>query len=382
MIELPLQSLAELPLPQTAQSLAVVCVVLALFWSCLPLRKATVQVPVVSSDCETEDNDVDEILRALGAPDYPHEEGTMVPPMGISFGNSAPAPFDNEFATGRFLSLHRATHSKTLDKSGNYSYGKYFLGKKRLWEARIQFTLKQPIGQELFFGVEIEDYVPMSAATKTCQSMLVRLLKGVVGDQIYHSPGDDPEIVSDNIEDPIFAMPMWAFDQFMVTPEGVMPPDLSDLAVSSMGCKRYKRVSEFKKEMAAVKFVVGPTYTFCFWGISQFLDKLNWKVRVPFMRPFDLDLFVGSPPVHVIIYFLTNREGEENETRHVSSRKNYIFNVAFWSSRRRPPSKRLESCLGDFKEALAASRANDVNGLHLRTERSSSSRFFACCGSR
>ena len=24
-------------------------------------------------------------------------------------------------------------------------------------------------------------------------------------------------------------------------------------------------------------FEVGPTYTLCFWGISQWLDKLNWQ---------------------------------------------------------------------------------------------------------
>eukprot|EP00404_Azadinium_spinosum_P024952 CAMPEP_0180608278 /NCGR_PEP_ID=MMETSP1037_2-20121125/28154_1 /TAXON_ID=632150 /ORGANISM="Azadinium spinosum, Strain 3D9" /LENGTH=330 /DNA_ID=CAMNT_0022627625 /DNA_START=12 /DNA_END=1001 /DNA_ORIENTATION=- len=321
------------PLFPSSQLLALVCLILALLWSCRASKTGKQdreEALLGVADCPAEGFEFDEILSALGAPENPHEEGAMIPPIGMIFDNSV-SPFDNDFAGGRFLSIHRATYDKSLDKSGNYPYGEYFRGKKRLWEARFQFTLKQPVEQsELFFGIELENYVPMSAATKQVQSMLVRMLKGVVGDHVYHSPGDDPKVVTAEREDPIFAMPMWAFDQFIVTPEGEDPPDIRDPALSSTGCKRFKRVKEFQKEMADVKFVVGPTYTFCFWGISQFLDKLNWKVRIPFMKHIDFDVFAGSPPVHVIIYSLTHNRGDANETRHLASRKKYLFNIAFW----------------------------------------------------
>merc|ERR1711982_301448 len=160
-----------------------------------------------------------------------------------------------------------------------------------------------------------------------------------------------------------------------------------------MGCTRSQRIKQFQKEIAQVKFEVGPTYTFCFWGISQFLDKLNWQIRVPFLRPIDFDVFAGNPPVHAVIY-LNKEEAATNETRHLNSRKNYLFNVAFWSSKRRPKTDRLESLFGDCESALTAACApppqrdlratrsrthRDLKRLGSRTPSGSSSRWFACC---
>ncbi len=35
--------------------------------------------------------------------------------------------------------------------------------------------------------------------------------------------------------------------------------------------------AEFRRDVFWPLFEVGPTYTLCFWGISQWLDKLNWQ---------------------------------------------------------------------------------------------------------
>lgn len=283
-------------------------------------------------------------LRDMGAPDHPHEEGSFVPSRGLVVNNRDVCDdWDNEFCMGSLLSLHRATHDRDLDKSGNYPHGKYFLGKRRLWEARIQLRFKvPPESKDVYFGIELERFVPMIRGSKRMMDMVVGMLKGVVGDQVYHSVGEDPKVVSGELERPVFVMPLWAFDQFIVTPEGEHPPSLTDPGLPSMGSLRVKRVKEFKREMDELRFRVGPTYTFCFWGISQWLDKLNWQIRVPLMSPLDFNTFCGSPPVHVVLYTL--KPGSEK--RHLQSRKNYYFDLAFWSSKVRPPAERIRELLG------------------------------------
>lgn len=325
---------------------------------------------------------VEESFRRLGAPETTHEEGVMVPSHGLILGNSPEAsPFRNENGHGKFIVMHRATHDRKLDKSGDYQYGSYFQGKKRLWEARVQFNFTNPPDvKDVYFGVELGEYVPMNAATKAMMATVVRTLKNVVGNQIHHTSGDNPEKVSGDLERPVFVMPMFAFDQYIITPENETPPDLGDEIIPELGSKRVGRVREFKQELNELVLKVGPTYTFCFWGISQWLDKLNWQVKMPFFSPFSLNKFCGTPPVHVVIYTL--REDEDN--RHLQRRKNYFLNVAFWSSAQRPPVEKLSELLGP--EVLV--REDDVMPGALsgtkaaRSDTSHGSGLFGCCVAR
>ena len=34
-----------------------------------------------------------------------------------------------------------------------------------------------------------------------------------------------------------------------------------------------------RRSRVELEFKVGYTYTFCFWGISRFLDKLQWHAQ-------------------------------------------------------------------------------------------------------
>merc|ERR1711988_1049096 len=108
-----------------------------------------------------------------------------------------------------------------------------------------------PKAADLYFGVEIQDYVAMGAGTRRTLQFMVRSLKAVVGDQVYHSVGDDPKSTKGNVERPVFVMPLFAYDQYIVTPEGEEPPRLTDPAISSMGSKRFRRVKEYRAEMEA-----------------------------------------------------------------------------------------------------------------------------------
>merc|ERR550539_1958253 len=138
---------------------------------------------------------------------------------------------------------------------------------------------------------------------------------------LYQSPGDDPKKVRGERERPCCVLPMWAFDQFIETPEGQEPPSLSDPGFPDLGQKRYRRMAEYAKEIDALqkRIRVGPTYTLAFWGNSRFLDVMNWMIiGVPLATPLDFNRFAGKPPVYVAFYALSSSTGDRGaEQRHI-----------------------------------------------------------------
>jgi len=325
-----------------------------------------------------------EISAFWGVPERPCLEGVMTPPLGPVFSNSkTPALIENEFCKGTCLALHRTTYDKALDKAGHTeNHGNYFAGKKRIWEQRFQFTFKKPpISTDLFVGIELEQYVPLGMAEVRSQKVMVEMLKRVVN-KAYHSPGDDPKKVSGPLERPTFVMPLWAFDQYIVTPKGEDPPSLSDHTIESLGSKRAGRIKAFRKEVDALEFEVGQTYTFCFWGISRFLDQLKWELRgIPLITPLDFNKFCGRPPVHLVLFTLNNT-ADEHEKRFLQSRKNYYFDLAFWSSEKRPSWEHVRPLIGDLQEhmnsKLGTSHDNQISTQMLRKQR----QWLSCCVSR
>merc|ERR1712048_931480 len=155
------------------------------------------------------------------------------------------------------------------------------------------------------FGIELDDYVPLPAASKRLMGLVVAALRRVVGSDLYHSVGDDPKTTAGPQEKPVFAMPLWAFDQFIVTPEGEKAPSLTDPRFHEFGMKRADDRAAYVKEISALELKSGPTYTFSFWGISQFLDNINWEITgvVPFTK-INFNQFCGRPPVHLVMYSL------------------------------------------------------------------------------
>lgn len=370
--------------------LALFGVLLLLVWVSIQRRTSNgdSKVTVVRTEKEGE---VDDIMRSLGSPNdgVPREEGSMVPSSGLVLGNSEEAsPFDNEFCRGSFLTFHRATYDKHLDKSGEYRYGEYFLGKKRLWEARMQFSFKKmPLkASDLFFGIELEEYVPMNAATKGSMDILVEALKTAVGKQVYHTAGDDPKKVSGPLERPAFVMPFYAFDQFIVTPPGEPAPSLMDPDMPSMGSRRYQRVREYKKEIDELEFKTGYTYTFNFWGISRWLDRVKWEVIMPVIRSrINFNKFAGRPPVHVVIYTLKKDQVQAGDPRHLQFKKNYLLDVAFWSSVCRPPKEIILPLFRGVQrkspEVLSREKTNGHRKNNKHDEYQPQG-FFSCCVAR
>lgn len=288
-----------------------------------------------------------ESFKDLGAPQGPHIEIATFPPRGLHRSNpQEPFTFENDLCKGRFLLCHAPTSSN--ETAGDLDYGEYFAGKTCRWEVRIQLEFKRPPPTgELFFGIEMENYVPTNAATRVVASAFVSALRKVVGEGLYQSFGDDPKIAAGELEKPQCIFPFWAWDQFIVTPEGEDAPSLTDVDFPVMGYRRSAMgMQEYGREVEALRTTLqqGRTYTFCHWFFSHFVDVVNWQMSgLPLMAPIDFNTMCGAPPVHFEIYAM---ETDKNEKRHLLSRKIFFFHVALWTSSRRPPQSRIDELLG------------------------------------
>lgn len=108
-------------------------VLLLILWHWFPAAKGSAHNDAsrhTQSNVSCEAAPIDALLERMGAPKEVHMEGCMVPPMGLVINNIDIFPIENELCSGKFLAMHRATHDKKLDQSGDYPFGKYFHGKK------------------------------------------------------------------------------------------------------------------------------------------------------------------------------------------------------------------------------------------------------------
>jgi hypothetical protein len=299
-------------------------------------------------------------------------QGTLSPSTVLRSNQGEATNFENDNCVGSFLFMHRPTHNPALEKSGRYPYAEHFSGRKRLWEARVQFKFKQIPSAPVYFGVELDDYVPLPAASKRLMGLVVAALRRVVGSDLYHSVGDDPKATAGPHEKPAFVMPLWAFDQLIMTPEGEKAPSLTDPHFHELGMKRADDRAAFVKEISALEFKSGLTYTFSFWGTSQFADIINWEVTgvVPFTK-INFNQFCGQAPIHLVMYSL--QSASDVERRHLQCQKQYFFDLKFWSSKFKPTPQRLKELFpredetsSDLAEVSVASKAKASSSRKMR----------------
>lgn len=272
-------------------------------------------------------------------------------------------PSDNEFASFKFLVLHRPTHDKEREKSGDYPYSWHFSGRKRIWEVRVQVRFKQPNKKTIFFGLEFLPSDPgakVSWAAEKIKHVMLGAIRGQIGNEFHHSSGDDPSSVVGEAEPGTIALPLWALDQFHIADPGTEPDLGSDLngvgtRRTEVGVKKYAQLmKELQNNLSSEK-----VYTFCFWGVAQFLDVMNWEmcgifpgVRIP------ANSLCGKPPVYVVAYQLADPESEEK--RHLISRKCYYFKVALWSNKVPPNPSLLRELTLKKEDAVSAAPDTSV----------------------
>jgi len=306
--------------------------------------------------------------------DWAHVQGVLHRGESRDFIVSDPPEaycFENEFCTGRYMPMFRPTADPRKDKPGIYPAHEHFKGRKRLWENRFQFQFKEvPDGDGgLRFGIQLAEYVPLGTVAKRSMAVVVAALRRVVGQDLYHSPGE-PSTPGQETELPTFVMPLWAYDQFIVTPAGEEPPDLNDPHFAEFGTHRVGDRKKFIEELSQLKLEVGPTYSFSFWGISQFMDTCKWTICKVLPIAIDFNTFCKRPPVTLCVYSIKPGALTKDDKRHLESRKRYYFRIDFWASKKPPANRQIKELFPQVHVDVAPS---DVQ------QRRSWLSFVACC---
>jgi len=242
---------------------------------------------------------------------------------------------ENDLCSMKTLIMHRPTSDPSRETSGRYPFSRHLSERRRLWEVRFQLRFKK-LPERLFFGIELGSYTPVSGTARIVQKALVSACRKIVG-ECYHTSGDDPASTAGECEQPTFVMPLWAFDQFEVSTPGSEPDLRQDF--ERVGMRRTDGVRQYIRAMndTISSFSTDKVYTFCFWGISQFLDVLNWEIcGSMFPVRIDFNRLCGSPPVYITIYDMPGLRETDADQRHLTSRKRHYLHVAAWSQKRLP----------------------------------------------
>jgi hypothetical protein len=307
-----------------------------------PPAAQLVQVPV--QDAQTAEKPLESLDNPL--------RWSFLPSDGELRANTQQAiSSENESASLKFLVLHRPSHDAAREEGGSYPYSWHFAGRKRVWEVRVQVRFKQLPRGKICFGLEMQPTTghSKSFAVKQMQRMLLGAIRAAIGNDFYHTPGDDPATTVGEVENPAFIMPLWAVDQFHVADPG-QEPDLSS-NLDGIGKRRTDGRRAYIDAMNSTiqNLSCDKVYTFCFWGVAQFVDVINWELKGlwPGFK-MEAEKLSGDPLVYVSAYDLV---GHASETRHVQSRKKYIFKVALWSALKPPSPALLQRVLGVTENA-------------------------------
>mmetsp|Transcript_146957 Transcript_146957/g.366530 ORF Transcript_146957/g.366530 Transcript_146957/m.366530 type:complete len:434 (-) Transcript_146957:67-1368(-) len=249
----------------------------------------------------------------------------------------------------RMYVMGRPVHDRQRVADQDFPSAWHFEGRKRMWEVRMQLRFKQVPKGPLFLGLEYTTYQPLSAFIRRAEALIVASVSRIMG-PVYKSPGDDPAAMGDaEAEPPCAAVPVYAFDQLVVSEAGEEPDITSSL--EGLGWLRADGLAAYRRQVEAT--VGAPStdkvYTLCTWSVSQMIDTINWTVGIPGGLRLDATKLAGAPPTIAALYELDDIEGSEldaqQEKRHLISRRRYYARFAYWSALRPPQTDHLRKVL-------------------------------------
>ena len=206
----------------------------------------------------------------------------------------------------------------------NDKVSNYFRKKQRRFELQMQFKFKKVPDSNLFIGFFIEEQIQLGMVQRAfVNAALGFLQKKLKGSLHCNTTGDSRKEegqLSDHLEQPHFSISLLqTLDRFVVSPEGVVPPQLGTEIHEDTDSIKRRKTTGF-----SIEFNCKDTYTMCIW--SAYVDFVKWKVvNLPMVRPFSIASVIGDQPLSVIIYSLKS-EANNTETIHSKANMNQLLN--------------------------------------------------------
>lgn len=247
-------------------------------------------------------------------------------------------PIDTDCFQGNSLLMIRAEEPDSPHEH-------HFKGRRRNWELRVQGRFKRTLSGELFVGIVLRDFnynQPVASHSRAIQKAGMKLVKY----DMYLSWGDREkaaELPDAELSHLVTSVTGW--DQVIITPPGKPVPflkqkleDLDERHGRNLQRNRMP-LKEYSKAVDDVfhNLDLESTYTMCFWGVSQVIDLASWNFNFP-LGVFSMARFFEDCPIHITFYELDGSKLNNDDGRHLESRKNYIMDLMFWSSTVRCPS--------------------------------------------
>lgn len=240
-------------------------------------------------------------------------------------------PLETEYIQGNaWFSVRTSDADKkiaTLNSGGtsqNDIVSNYFRKKQRRFELQMQFKFKKVPDSNIFIGFFIDEQIQLGMVQRAfVNAALGFLQKKLKGSLHCNTTGDSPtedEKRNGNYERPHFAISLLqTLDRFVISPEGVTPPQLGTEIHEDLDSMKRRKASGF-----SIAFNTRDTYTMCLW--SAYVDFVKWKVvNLPMVRPFSISSVIGDQPLYVILYSINKQEGE-TKSAHSERNMNQILN--------------------------------------------------------
>jgi len=247
----------------------------------------------------------------------------------------APVPVKSANFEGHILWIQRLPENAPPEARGD-KWQSYFSRRQRKWELRLQGRFKKVPKGKLYAGIVLRDFNYNQAVawhSKWAKGVGMSLMPM---DDAYAAWGDRCEAAKQpDAELSHLVSDMAGWDQIIVTPAGEEPPNIS-YPLQGKGMERkLLGTSHYTREVRTVidNFNTKDTYTFAFWGVSSVVDVAGWQFKFPVPRgTIDMTNFFQEWPMHACLYELDDSTMTAKDTRHLESRKRYLFDLMFWNS--------------------------------------------------
>lgn len=267
-------------------------------------------------------------------------------------------PIETELFVGQVIVMYKPAGGLDREERAAHPYDAYFRNHKRRWEFRVQGRFKRAPTGDMCMGIVLKDF-NYNQSVAGYSMVVKKAAMSLVKYDLYFSWGDRCEAATKkDAELTHLVTNMTAWDQIIVTANGKSPPPLM---VELTGLGDVYGVNLQRKEMGLEEYGkavnhlfsninTNDTYTLCFFGVSQVIDLLKWKLTIG--TTVSMARFFEDMPLHVVMYEIDKGNDKDKSERQLEPMKRYYLDFMFWSNSVSCPALPARYIFKDAEEKL------------------------------